>query len=69
LRVALDRRAGQPGQRLAGEVVLGRTEAAGGDDDVGTRARVGQDRRDALQVVANDGGLLDVDTDGGQLVP
>ena len=53
---------------LAGEVVLGGTDAARGDDGVGALHGAAKDFAHAAGVVADDGLVEEVDAEGGQLL-
>ena len=54
------------GDRLAGEVVLGRAEAAGHEDDVGALEAALDRVREAVEVIADLGHEVEVDPDRGQ---
>ncbi len=54
------------GDRFAGEVVVGRAEAAGHDDEVGAVEGALEGVDDAVEVVAHDGLEVEVDAEGGQ---
>jgi hypothetical protein len=51
------------GERVTGHVVLGRSEAAGHEDHVGPLGGFGEDLDDALEIVAHDAMVQDVDAD------
>ena len=59
---------GDFGDDLAGEVVLGGADAAGGDDGIGAFHGAGEDLAHAAGVVANDGLVEEVDAEGGELL-
>ena len=56
------------GDRFAGQIVLGRSDAARADDDVGVGQRPGDDFGDAVAVVADLGDEGDGDVEKGELL-
>lgn len=62
-----ERNVGDLGEDFSGEVVLCGAEAAGDDDEIGTRERVAKDIDVGLQVVGNCGVVDDINADLGQL--
>ena len=66
-RVLVDRRAERLGDRVGGDVVVGRADAAGGEDVVVARAQRVERGDDLLLDVGDDARLAQIDADIGEV--
>ena len=67
-RMMIDRYAECLGYRISGDVVMGRADAAGGEDVSITRAQGVQRRDDLRLLVGHDADFLEIDADRGEKI-